>query len=154
MATYCSRDDLTAVGVNANALRSATAGEITGAIEMASDLIDSYLRQQFALPLEDHGRDITRAAAIIAAYDLMSARGFNPNESEDSPLAKRYADVIAWLKMIAEGTVTPDVTESETPETPSEASTAAGRPVIRTDLARGINEYALDEDVPFQGRRR
>jgi len=107
VAAYCTRDDLTAVGVNANALRDVPGASVTSAIAMASDLIDSYLRVQFALPLASAGAELKRAAAIIAAYDLMSARGYNPNEPEDSPLRKRYEDVIAWLEKVAAGAPLP-----------------------------------------------
>lgn len=145
---YCDTSDLTRWGINANALRGISERDAQQeAIKGASRLIDSYLRSQFTLPLTAVGEDLQRACAIIAVYDLIASRGFRPDESENSVLRQRYEDVIAWLKMIATGQVTPVVTDSST--TPG----SAGAPKVGSNSQRGWFNTDSSQAGPFGGSR-
>lgn len=51
--------------------------------------------------------DLREAAASIAAYTLISFRGFGPAQGADAQLEKRYQAALAWLDLIAKGLRTP-----------------------------------------------
>jgi phage gp36-like protein len=113
MASYCTRAELSQYGIAADALEDVSTTDQDASISGASDLIDSYLRQKFTLPLVAWGSDIRRACAIVAVYDLIAGnRGYNPATPGDDTLRLRYEDVLAWLKMIANGQVSPEATDS------------------------------------------
>ena len=98
----------------------------------ASDLADGYLARQLTLPLSEWGDDLRRHVCAIAAYDLMTQRGYNP-EGGDSNLRLRYEDAVRWLERVASGTVRPAVTDS----TPTSSTAMPSGPVVRTSSKRG-----------------
>src|SRR3954462_10669195 len=110
-SAYCTRPELSTWGAPAAAFADIEPDTQDEAIKAASSLIDGYLKERLNLPLVDYGRDIKRACAIIAAYDLISAsRGRNPEEAGDrDPLYDRYKSIMDWLKQVAEGMPTPAI---------------------------------------------
>lgn len=114
---YASPTDLASLGMPATALARFDSATQTASLVGASSLIDSYLASRYTLPLSDWGGDITRAACVITAYDLLSGLGFSPMAGADENLRRRYEDVIAWLKGIAAGSVTPVGIVDATPDT-------------------------------------
>ena len=77
---------------------------VAQALTDASGLIDSYLRRRYAVPLAAPPAEVTRAAAVLARYDL----AFGPDRAptEETRLARK--DVVSWLDGIAAGSVTLD----------------------------------------------
>ena len=147
MASYCTTDDLAVFGVNANATTGIDSGDVQTAIDGASDLIDGYLRAKFTLPLVAWGKDLRRACAIIAAYDLMSGRGYNPGDPGDDQLRLRYEDVLRWLRDVASGLVSPDVTGSASGD-------VAGVPSFRARVVSSSQRGWFDKSGdggPFSG---
>jgi phage gp36-like protein len=113
---YASILQLEAIGISAAAISKIQAPAKNAALLTASTMINGYLRGAFTLPLIAWGADLTRACAIIAAYDLLSAKGFNPEQgSGDENVRKRFEDILAWLKLVAAGTVVPYGIEDSTP---------------------------------------
>jgi phage gp36-like protein len=57
-----------------------------------------------------------RAVCIIAAYDVITGRGYNTQNvgGDSDQLKERYDSIIQWLRDIARGDVTPVVTDSST----------------------------------------
>lgn len=51
--------------------------------------------------------DIREAAASIAAYTLISFRGYGPAQGADAGVKARYDAALAWLDLIAKGLRTP-----------------------------------------------
>ncbi len=137
ITTYGSIDGLYLQGIRAEALTSFTAAQKGAALEGASRMIDSFMTG-FTLPFTAVGTDMDRAANVIAAYDLMSSRGLNP-EGTDQNLRLRYEDVMKWLAMVAAGTVVPVVTDS-TPETNEQFA----RPGVISSSSRGYSTRGLD----------
>lgn len=112
---YASLDDAEPYALNRSAIESFPVDDRHSAIKGASRLIDSYLRSRYKLPLIQVGEDIKRACWIIAAYDLLSSRGFNPESgATQEDIRTRYSDTIRWLERIADGRAVPDVTDSST----------------------------------------
>jgi phage gp36-like protein len=106
MTAYATSTDLYAIGVPSAALVDVTAGAITIALEAASRFVDSYFRRRYTVPIAIISGDIVRAVCIIAAYDLMVARGYSP-DSVDVELRNRFLDIIKWLESITDGSLTP-----------------------------------------------
>ena len=123
---YASRSDLRALGLPEAVLASIPEAEQEAALEAASALADSYLRARYDLPLASWGRGLTRAVTLIAAYDLMSRRGYDPTRPGQENLRMRYEDAIRWLEGVAAGKVDPGV-EDATPEVSSTAVQAVTR---------------------------
>lgn len=140
---YAQISDLAVAGINAAALSGFTTPQQNEALENASRLLDGYFRNKFRLPFVQVGADVVRATCIIAAYDLMFGRGFNPSAGGDPNIEKRYLGIIGepphrlgWADMVALGKITPDVTDSS-------PAAAEGRPSARprvvTSTQRGFS---------------
>ena len=108
---YATPADLYTLGIPLSAVSGIDAATLHGALAAASDMIDSALGNIAGLPLTVWGADIRRAAAIIAAYDVLTARGVNPDV--DAGVRERYLDIVGrpgmsgWLGQVANGKLTP-----------------------------------------------
>lgn len=102
---YATLRDFERLGLPSRAVSSVPLDQRLAALEAASRLIDDYLCAQVTLPLVAFATaSLTRATCVVAAYDLMCVRGFNP-EGADGNFRLRYKDVIAWLEKVAAGTL-------------------------------------------------
>lgn len=146
MAAYATVDDLHAFGINKAAIANMSlVDDINPVLEAASRTVDSYLAKQMTVPLVFVGGDVKRATCIIAAWDLMSGRGFNPDAGTAEVLETRYEQIIKWLTLIAEGTVEPQ------PD-PDEGGGAAGAasPKVTSASSRGFSARGESSRYPFQ----
>jgi phage gp36-like protein len=153
-AEYCTAADLGIFGINAEALADLPIAENeVPPIAAASAKVDSYLRQQYVLPLTRVGQDIREATAVIAAYRILSVRGLKPGENpEDANIRLQYEDTLAWLKLVAAGSVAPDVDDSDV-ESPT-AGAQAGAVRVSSNEQRGWYNEDRNSILPFQGGRR
>jgi phage gp36-like protein len=138
---YAVRADLAALGLLSGALSNVPTGTQDAALLAASGVADSYLQSQYTLPLTSWGYDLLRAVCIIAAYDLMTSRGYNPVGNVDQNIRLRYLDVIAWLEGIASG--------EETPASVVDSGSGSGSSSfsIRSSAIRGWTHRDTDEAV-------
>lgn len=104
---YASLTDLGSVGLTAAAMASIAVDTQTAALVAASAIADSYLQSRYSLPLTSWGKDLARVVAVVAAYDLLSTRGFNPAAGADVNWRQRYLDALEWLQEVSRGTQTP-----------------------------------------------
>jgi phage gp36-like protein len=131
MATaYATRADLANLGLPAGALTGVSTAQQDAALAAAASKADGYLQDRFTLPLTAWGDDLKEAVCHVAAWTLLSSRGFNPEQGGDASVRTRFEDAIRWLEKIAAGTVTPVVTDSRT------SSRAAG-PRVASSTPRG-----------------
>jgi phage gp36-like protein len=100
MASYASPADFQNYGLLTAALKSLTNAQVVAALNEASDEVDSYLAARYPLPLVAWGTTITKAACVIASWNLLSLRGFDPNNGIDQAVKMRYDDQIAWLTRV------------------------------------------------------
>lgn len=126
MSRYAVPTDLVVYGAQSAALASFTSDQQQSALDSASAIADSYLSAKFTLPLTAYGTDLKEAVCKIAAYNLLSARGFNPESGADANIRLRYQDAISWLKGVAKGEITPQATDSST-----DSVQAAGGPYVQ-----------------------
>jgi phage gp36-like protein len=146
---YAVRSDL-ASGINAAAIAGVPTATQDQAIDDASREIDGYLRSQGTLPLLWAGADVRRKAVDIAIFYIMKGRGFNPEVGADVLIEKAYDNAIAWCKLVARGTVTPDVTYSDAGAT---QGSPGSRPSVYSSSQRGFSNRGDPGGGrwPFQG---
>ena len=115
-AAYCTRNDLTTLGIRSDALRSVSALQQDAAIASASDEMDGYLGSRYKLPLSAWGSDVRIMCARLAIYSIISARGFNPESSGDSQLVEMRDIAERWLVRISNGSLALTVTDASNVE--------------------------------------
>jgi phage gp36-like protein len=131
VAQYATTSDLQGGGLPAAALAGVSSAQQDAALLRAGDLIDSYIRGRATLPLASpYPGEIVRCNVIIAAYDLMQFRGYNPDEF-DAGFRARYEDCLAWLRDLSAGRVNLAAAADATP------AEREGRPRIATGAMRG-----------------
>lgn len=132
---YATRTDLTRLGIRAGALTGVSTDEQDAALEAASDLADSYMRSRYALPLTGYGDDLKRAVCAVAAWDLLSTRGFAPQGGADEAVQTRYESAIGWLKDVSAGRAA--VSGGNTTPTPTRTSRVSSAASVTSSAKRG-----------------
>lgn len=122
--SYCGADKFQSIGLPADALRDIPTDVLAEALRAASALADTYLDSYYDLPLLSWTADLDRAVASIAAYDVMSFRGFNPAAGDNNNFRDRYLDAIKWLQWVSQHGATGIVGSVES-EDPPEGGSAA-----------------------------
>jgi phage gp36-like protein len=100
---YAQSSDLTNLGLIGSAVSNVSAATITAALSAASAVADSYIQGQYILPLSFWGMDLVRVVCIIAAYDILTSRGYGAMQGADENIRKRYEDAIQWLRDVGVG---------------------------------------------------
>lgn len=131
MTAYATTTDFANLGLPASATGGMSADAITAALAAASRKVDGYLSDAFTLPLVTWSDDITEATCALAAWTLLSVRGFNPDRGADVAVRQRYEDAVRFLERVADGKITPVVTDS------SPAAQPAAAPIVASDDQRG-----------------
>lgn len=133
---YASIADLTTYGLPATALGALSVPQQQAEVDAASARVDSYLRGRYALPLVAWGVEITEATCRIAAFNLLSVRGYNPAAGADENIRERYVDAIEWLERVqskaAHPAITPAADQSPTYNQPFVLSSS----VVAVDSGR------------------
>jgi len=116
---YASRTDLTTHGLSSAAIGSISTTAQDAALDAASRVADSYLRARYTTPVTGYGVDLTRAVCSIAAWDLLSVRGFDPQRGGDEAVRLRAEDALRWLRDVSAGKAhLAGITESESESWP------------------------------------
>lgn len=131
---YALAADFAKHGLPAAALDGFT-GDVDQILTKSSAKVNSYLRGRYKLPLTAPVPDeIIEATCWLAAYSVMTVRGYDPNNDCDLTIESRYRDLIGrpmqpgWLQEVARGRVNLDVSADATP------ATSEGGPIV---IARG-----------------
>jgi phage gp36-like protein len=127
VTSYATPTDLTTLSVSAGALTGFTNADIQASIDVASQICDGYLNDQFTLPLTTWGMDLRIHVCNMAVYLLLSRRGFNPT-STDTTIRDRYDDALSWLTDVARGRINPQGLGDSTP------GVREGSPAVLTGL--------------------
>lgn len=127
------------IGLMAQDTAGLPSGVVAMHLETASSRIDSYLRSKHTLPLATpYPHAIVDACCVLAAYSLMTVRGFNAAEY-DQNFRDRYEDLVGrpgqkgWLELLASGAASLSSTADATP------TEDEGGPEVHTDTSRGWN---------------
>lgn len=108
--SYASLADLYTLGAPEKSFGQLTDTQKLAALESASTIVDTYLRGRYSLPLLAWGFSITEATCRIAAYNVLSVRGFNPAVGGDSNIRSRYEDAMKFLDKVQRQQAHPDLT--------------------------------------------
>lgn len=125
MATrYASLADLYKYGIPLAALNGITTEEQEAALDAASAMADDYLADVVDLPLEPDSWSFSlrRYVAVIAAYDLLRVRGFNP-EGSDVLIVREYERAMKWLENVSSKDIS--ITIGQDPPAPTMISPPA-----------------------------
>lgn len=109
---YAQPSDFSSIGVLPALAQSLTGPQITQALQNASVIMDNYIGQQFQLPLVEWDASLTQYCCWIARYTLLAVRGYNPNNPQEVSYYDAYKFSMQWLKDVANGAATPQVTDS------------------------------------------
>ena len=103
---YASFEQWEILGPSSKAFSSFSQEKIEAFLEVASNLIDSYLANQYELPLTfPFDLSIVQACISIAVYNLLLSRGINPNNDNDQLYANDYESKISWLTKLSTGKI-------------------------------------------------
>lgn len=105
---YATRADLEAIGINPVAFQNIPDATVDANLLAASEEADNYMQARYRVldaPLESWGSDLKRIVCRIAAYYLMSVRGYNPAAGADVNIRLGYEDAIDKLKGVARQSV-------------------------------------------------
>jgi len=150
---YAQPSDLANLGLIGGVLASISTATQNAALQAASAVADSQLQGAFILPLTQWSYDLVRAVCIIAAYDLLTSKGYNPATGADPNIRARYADAMSWLDRVSKGQESPayiiDSSTSNSGQTtppPADGSTVystQGGFQLQTTSVRGWTDRGL-----------
>jgi phage gp36-like protein len=131
MSQYATALELGLYGMTPAALGTFSDDQKNAALIAASDHADSYLQQRFRLPLTSTATALKMHVARMAAWILMSSRGFKPGAADAETLHAAYRDAEKWLKDVAEGLVTPSgLTDADATDEPGSTDAGQGAPFV------------------------
>jgi phage gp36-like protein len=105
--SYATASDLYDLAVPQAALVDLPSGTIDNALAVASRRADSFLGRRFELPLSLWDVDLKEAVCKLAAWQLLTVRGFSPELGDADVFQKNKDEALKWLGMVADGKVTP-----------------------------------------------
>ena len=126
---YAGTGDLVLFGMPVTALGTLTVAQQTAALDAASAELDAHLRARYTLPFVSYGIELTQKTVIIAKWQLLNVRGFNPNAGTDVAIRNAYLDAIQWALDAKNQLIHPDVVDSSTK--------MGARPLIGSRTPRG-----------------
>ena len=136
MSSYATTSDLAAYGLPSAVLSTIDPATQQEALDAASAKADGYIRSRFVLPLKTWGLDLRQAVAKLAAYDLMSVNGFNPEAGADENLRMRAQDAEKWLANVGKGEISPAFTDSS-PTVGADGLSKPSGPRLTSQASRG-----------------
>lgn len=134
---YAEIADARRLGLGARAFSTDEVEGMNANLLAASEEADSYLANQYTLPLTAWGQDLRAAICKIAVYEFLSVRGLNPEPgSSDGNVRDRAKDARTWLMRVGEGKATPGgIADSSVPAGVAGAPSAT--PEVQSAEQRG-----------------
>lgn len=111
---YATEAEFNELGLPLVALDGFT-GDVEQHLEIAAGKIDSYLRGRYKLPVSGDVPELKDVNCILAAYSVVSIRGFDPEAEQNKNIRLRYEDSLEWLERLADGKVNLDTAVDATP---------------------------------------
>lgn len=128
---YATQTDLGLFGMPAAAQATFSSQQQDAALQAASAVVDSFIGQRFKLPLSTpYPMDVKLSTCRIAAFVLLSGRGFKPGTQDADSYGKGYQAAIELLKIIAEGKATPAGIIDSSAEEPGADETGQSAPYV------------------------
>jgi phage gp36-like protein len=133
MSAYATLNDLYAYGAPQTAFGSLSDATKNAALADASDEVDERFGGRYALPLITWSISITRYTAVIAAYNLLVVRGYNPAAGADPAFETRYNRTLRDLELVQKQQLHPVVTPQTTQNTIYAQPTVISSSVVSMD---------------------
>jgi phage gp36-like protein len=137
---YATSTDFSKHGLPPQALEGFT-GDIDDLLKKASAKFNTYARGRYKVPLTaPYPDEVIEAVCVLAAYQVMTVRGYDPNNDADRAIEDRYRDLTGrpgqkgWLQDLAQGRVNLDIAADTTP------TTSEGGPIVIPTSAARIAE--------------
>lgn len=133
MSARATLADLAALNLPPAATEGMTSGDLQQHLDAASATVDGYLRGRHVLPLSSPPpAEIVAVECNIAAYTIVSRRGFDPANGTDANLRMRYQDALDWCRNVAAGRICLSSAADATP------ALHDGRPLVRSRTCRTV----------------
>jgi len=128
-------------------------GNVQDYLDASFGELNTYLRSRYSLPFSATVPiELVKAECVLAAYDLLSVRGFDPENGADSNIILRYKKTMSWLMAIAEGKVNLDIdADADAGRRARAFRVWSGRSVIRR-IASGEHQVKDAAPKPAQPR--
>lgn len=131
MSSYATITQLTQFALPAEAVQNISNAQLQAELDAASTVADSYLRGRYPNGIASFDIDLSLNVCYLAAYSIMSARGYNPEAGADSIYRDRWMAATEWLKGVQRQSIHPNIT-------PNPTGTSLGTfPVVNTMQQRG-----------------
>lgn len=118
---YATSTDFGKHGLPPQALDGFT-GDLDSLLAKASAKFNTYARGRYATPfVVPYPDEVVEAVCWLAAYQLMTVRGYDPNNEADRAIEDRYRDLTGrpgqkgWLQDLSSGRVNLDIATDPTP---------------------------------------
>lgn len=129
---YATQTDFAKHGLPTQAL-DGFSGDLDQLLVKASAKFNTYARGRYKVPFAvPYPDEVVEAVCQLAAYSVMTVRGYDPNNEADRAVEDRYRDMVGrpgqkgWLQELASGRVCLAVDADTTP------ATTEGAPIVIT----------------------
>lgn len=136
---YATLADVYNLGLPQGALSQVSTPQQQAALNSACAEADSYLTARFKLPLTSWDAILVQHVCCRAAYTMLVARGYNPDDGADKNIFDRSKQALDWYKGVADGVITPNVVDSTTGIPGDMGSRFANQPVVSPGIPSPSN---------------
>lgn len=130
LAVYATIEDLMSCGAPQASMAKVGVEEQRRALYQASRTVDQRLAARYRLPLVSYGDDLTQIVCVIAAFRLLSFRGWNPSDPANGGVVMMYQEALRTLDKVAQGDYTLSIVDT--------APEPAATPDVTSDAMRGM----------------
>jgi phage gp36-like protein len=125
MVPYASLSDLYAYGMPLVVMGSVSAATQQKLLDGRNDFADDKMRARYRLPLlTPYPVSLIQNICMLAAWDVMMVRGYNPGAGADINIEARGNMALKWFDDVERQRCHPDVRESTGPDMPGYAAPA------------------------------
>jgi phage gp36-like protein len=137
MSQYATAAQFYSLGLRQDGVPSGA--DVNLALQACSGMVDSAAAAsgRFTAPFTVWTADITLNVCKLAAYEILSTEGFNPDtNSLDRTVLERWKQASQWLEMLRAGKLAlPGVTDSSNPS--EDVTAGVAEPVVDSTDPRG-----------------
>ncbi len=130
MAAYATLADLYAFGLPLVAMGSVSVATQQRILDGRNGYADDKLRARYLLPLgTPYPTSLTQNVCMLAAWDVLMIRGYNPGAAADENIATRGQMALDWFNDVERQRAHPDVVEATSPSPAYAAPQVISKPL-------------------------
>lgn len=120
---YATLTDLYALGLPLVAMGSVPVATQQRCLDARNDYADDKFRARYKLPLlAPYPDSLKQNVCMLAAWDILMIRGYNPSAAADVNIATRGEMALKWFDDVERQRAHPNVIEAASPATPGYAA--------------------------------